>query len=61
MMVALNYLSFQSMLHNWCDKGHSIYYPVCWMVHTKSHTANRKEHLNKVMAVGFLSHNLSGP
>ena len=28
-------LSFQPVLHDWCNKGHSIYYPVCGMVHIK--------------------------
>ena len=23
------------VLHNWCNKDHSIYYPVCGMVHIK--------------------------
>ena len=31
----LSYLSFQPVLHNWCNKGHGICYPVCGMVHIK--------------------------
>ena len=27
--------SFQPVLHQWCYKGHDMYYPVCWMVHIK--------------------------
>ena len=26
---------FQPVLHNWCNKSHGRYYPVCGMVHTK--------------------------
>ena len=25
----------QPVLHNWCNKGHSMYYHVCWMTHIK--------------------------
>ena len=28
-------LSFQSVLHNWCNKGCGMCYPVCGMVHIK--------------------------
>ena len=31
----LSYFSFQPVLHNWCNKGHGMYYPVCGMVHIK--------------------------
>ena len=27
--------SFQPVLHNWCNKGRGMCYPVCWMVHIK--------------------------
>ena len=27
--------SFQPVLHNWCNKGRSMCYPVCGMVHIK--------------------------
>ena len=31
----LNYFSFQLVLHDWCNKGHGMCYPVCGMVHIK--------------------------
>ena len=31
----LSYFSFQEVLHNWCNKGHGICYPVCGMMHIK--------------------------
>ena len=31
----LSYFSFQSVLHNWCNKGCGMCYPVCGMVHIK--------------------------
>ena len=32
---ALSYFSFQPVLHNWCNKGCGMYYPVCGMMHIK--------------------------
>ena len=29
------YYSFQPVLHNWCNKGRGMCYPVCGMVHIK--------------------------
>ena len=31
----LSYLSFQPVLHDWCNKGRGMYYPICGMVHIK--------------------------
>ena len=31
----LSYVSFQPVLHDWCNKGRGMYYPVCGMVHIK--------------------------
>ena len=31
----LSYYSFQPMLHDWCNKGRGMCYPVCGMVHIK--------------------------
>ena len=31
----LSYFSFQPVLHDWCNKDHGMYYPVCGMVHIK--------------------------
>ena len=35
MVDPLSYFSFQPVLHNWCNKGCGICYPVCGMVHIK--------------------------
>ena len=32
---SLSYFSNQPVLHNWCNKGCGMYYPVCGMVHIK--------------------------
>ena len=29
----LSYFSFQPVLHDWCNKGSGMCYPVCGMVH----------------------------
>ena len=43
-MGPLSYFSFQPVLHDWCNKGRGILYPVCGMVHIKNNLAvNRKE------------------
>ena len=31
----LSYLSFQPVLHDWCNKVRGMFYPVCGMVHIK--------------------------
>ena len=31
----LSYFSFQLVLHDWCNKGRGMCYPVCGMVHIK--------------------------
>ena len=31
----LSYFSFQPVLHDWCNKGRCMCYPVCGMVHIK--------------------------
>ena len=31
----LSYFSFQPVLHDWCNKGCYMCYPVCGMVHIK--------------------------
>ena len=33
----LSYFSFQPVLHDWCNKGRGMCYPVCGMVHIKEH------------------------
>ena len=32
---SLSHFSFQPELHNWYNKGHGMFYPVCGMVHIK--------------------------
>ena len=31
----LSYFSFQPVLHDWCNKGRGMYYPVCGMMRIK--------------------------
>ena len=31
----VEYFSFQPVLHDWCNKGRGMCYPVCGMVHIK--------------------------
>ena len=31
----LSYYLFQPVLHDWCNKGRSMYYSVCGMMHIK--------------------------
>ena len=31
----LSCFSFKPVLHDWCNKGHGMCYPVCGMVHIK--------------------------
>ena len=33
--IRLSYFSFQPVLHDWCNKGCGMCYPVCGMVHIK--------------------------
>ena len=35
MVDLLSYFSFRPVLHDWCNKGHGMCYPVCGMVHIK--------------------------
>ena len=35
MVNPLSYFSFQSVLHDWCNKGRGMYYPVCGMMYIK--------------------------
>ena len=34
-LCPLSYFSFQPVLHDWCNKGRGMCYPVCGMVHIK--------------------------
>ena len=35
MVDPLSYFSFQPVLHDWCNKGRGMCYPVCRMMHIK--------------------------
>ena len=35
MVDPLSYFSFQPVLHDWCNKGHGMCYPVCGTMHIK--------------------------
>ena len=35
MADSLSYFSFQPVLHDWCNKGRGMCYPVCGVVHIK--------------------------
>ena len=52
----LSYFSFQPVLHDWCNIGRGVCYPVCGMVHIKEPLL-----LIAVVAPGFLSHYQNGP
>ena len=52
----LSNFSFQPVLHDWCNKGHGMCYPVCGMVHIKEPLL-----LIDVAAAGFLSRYQNGP
>ena len=56
----LSYFSFQPLLHDLCNKGHGMCYPV-WMVHVKQPLLLIRKSSHVMAAVGFLSHYLSGP
>ena len=34
-VVDIAYFSFQPVLHDWCNKGRGMCYPVCGMMHIK--------------------------
>ena len=33
--IVESYFSFQPVLHDWCNKGRGMYYPVCGIMHIK--------------------------
>ena len=55
----LSYFLFQPVLHDWCNKGHGMYYPVCGMMHIKEPLL-LIERVACVVAASFLSRYLSG-
>ena len=56
----LSYFSFQPVLHDWCNKGRAMCYPVCGMVHMKEPLLLILR-VAYVAAAGFLSHYQNGP
>ena len=57
---AFQQVSFQPVLHDWCNKGRGMYYPVCGMVHIKEPLL-LSIRVAYVAATGFLSHYQNGP
>ena len=45
-------------LHDWCNKGCGMFYPVCGMVHIKEPLLLIGKSSHVVLAVGFLSYSL---
>ena len=58
MVDPLSYFSFQPVLHDWCNKGGGMYYPVCGMMHIKEPLHIKVSH---VAVAGFLSRYMNGP
>ena len=56
----LNYFLFQPVLHNWCNKGCGMCYPVCGMVHIKEPLL-LIDKSSLCGGSGFLSHYQNGP
>ena len=59
MVDLLSYFLFQSVLHNWYNKGCGMYYHVCGIGHIKEPYLERVAHV--VVAADFLSRYMSGP
>ena len=58
--VSFSYFLFHPVLHDWCNKGRGMYYPVCGMMHIKESLLLFGKS-SYVAAAGFLSRYLSGP
>ena len=54
MVDPLSYFSFQPVLHDWCNKGRGMCYPVYGMVHIKDPLL-LSERVAHLAAAGFLS------
>ena len=54
------YFSFQPVLHDWCNKGCGMCYPVCGMVHIKEPLL-LIDKSSLCGGSGFLSHYQNGP
>ena len=53
MVDPLSYFSFQPVLHDWCNKGCGMCYPVCNDAYKSTLAVNRKERVAYVGAAGF--------
>ena len=60
MVDPLSYFSFQPVLHDWCNKGRGMCYPVCGMVYIKEPLL-LIDKSSLCAAAGFLSHYQNGP
>ena len=49
----LSYFSFQPVLHDWCNKGRGMCYPVCGMVHIKEEPLLLIEKISPCGGSGF--------
>ena len=59
MVDPLSYFLFQPVLHDWCNKGCCMCYPVLDGGYKRHHAANQR--VAHVVAAGFFSHYLNGP
>ena len=53
--------NFEPVVHDWCNKGGGMCYPVCGMVHIKEPLLLIGKSSSYVAAAGFLSHYQNGP
>ena len=60
MVDPVSYFSFKPVLHNWCNKGCGICFPVFGMEHMKD-TLLLFKRVAHVAAAGFLPRYLNGP
>ena len=59
-LVLFPAISYEPVLHNWCNNGHGMCYPVCVTMHIKR-TLAANQRLADVAATGFLSGYLNVP
>ena len=55
MVEPLSYFSFQPVLHDWCNKGHGMYYLVCGVGYVKDPLLLSERVVHVVVPAGFLS------
>ena len=56
MVDSLSYFSFRLVLHDWCNKGRGMCYPVCGVMNAKYPLLLiQKKVIHVLAAVGFLS------